>query len=170
MRPNDDYFRCSHSKKVLASHAVLHSETIRNIITAHRHTTRGGGGHVLRGTSEKNHVIICTIEYNFARKHALYRSQNNWNRIHLIRGERAHWSCHRINTTENLSWNQFINYHIIKFKYKYYMVLCYVAGALPWTLYRTYCIIHWPLHAFITHIVSTKHFKWQIMRFIINEP
>lgn len=87
----------------------------------------------------------------------------------------------------NLSWNQFINYHIIKFKYKYYMVSYYVFGI---TVNSTaYCIIQLAAHSMharslarspiytdaklilrVQMVSMQQHFKWQIMRFIINEP
>lgn len=73
----------------------------------------------------------------------------------------------------NLSWNQFINYHIIKFKYKYYMVSYYVFGI---TVNSTaYCIIQLAarvrcmlVRSFIAMRSSYCQYKWYQCNSILN--
>lgn len=73
----------------------------------------------------------------------------------------------------NLSWNQFINYHIIKFKYKYYMVSYYVFGI---TVNSTaYCIIQLAarvrctlVRSFIAMRSSYCEYKWYQCNSILN--
>lgn len=69
----------------------------------------------------------------------------------------------------NLSWNQFINYHIIKFKYKYYMVSYYVFGITVNS--TTYCIIQLAAHSMharlLAHLYRCEH-KWYQCNSILN--
>lgn len=107
--------------------------------------------------------------------HAIYRSQTieshpphhipMWSgrsRAHLVTQllsrpparslARSFAHVHHPETPLNLSWNQFINYHIIKFKYKYYMVLYYVFGIAVNS--TAYCIIHLAVHSLISSSVA----------------
>lgn len=120
----------------------------------------------------------CTIHIHL---HARTLSiSNNW----ITHQPRPHtYKCTRVKQPPplNLLWNQFINYHTIKFKYKYYIVLYYVFGHLPWTpschCLPVCCIIHHCLevrrmhmYVYSSHWVFTvyqqQHFKWQIMRLL----
>lgn len=88
----------------------------------------------------------CTVVHAFYRSHSPYHTFSRSGHSFYCIGMQSRLPS-RIPL--NLSWNQFINYHIIKFKYKYYMVSYYVFGIAVNS--TAYCIIHLTVHSLRTH-------------------